>query len=141
MASFKLYNCDFGIKVDGTNYDFEHVNELQIEDPERNRITRGGNGKNKTGIAFKDGLRDPKRWILPILQMSAELKEVLDAAFDAQTRVDAYCIDRVTGSQKWARNAVLSNRPQQLTLDDTADSLAVSLEFETFESSEIHKDA
>jgi hypothetical protein len=136
---FKMYNCDFGIKVGGVSYDFEHVQELQIEDPERNRLTRGVNAKNKTGLAYKDGLKDPKRWTLPILNMSAALKAVLDDCFENQTRCDVYAIDRTDGSSKMAKNALLSNRPQQLALDDTAESMNVSLEFETFDSSENHK--
>lgn len=136
---FKIYNCDFGIKVDGVSYDFEHVAELQIEDPERNQLTRGGNAKNKTGLVYKDGLKDPKRWTIPILNMSADLKALFDSCFDDQTRVDVYCIDRTDGSSKMAKNAILSNRPQQLTLDDTAESMNVSLEFVTFDSAETHK--
>lgn len=136
---FKIYNCDFGVKVDGTAYDFEHVAQVTIEDPERNRLTRGNNAKNQTGLAYKDGLKDPKRWTVPILQMSAALKAVLDSCFENQTRLEVYCIDRTDGSSKMAKNALLSNRPQQLTLDDTAESMQVSLEFETFQSSENHK--
>lgn len=136
---FKIYNCDFGIKVNGSNYDFEHVSELQIEDPERNRLTRGSNAKNRVGLAYKDGLKDPKRWTLPILNMSQSLKTVLDSAYDNQTRVDVYCIDRNDGSSKMLKQAILSNKPQQLTLDETAESMNVSLEFEGFDSSEVHK--
>lgn len=136
---FKLYNCDVGIKINGVSYDFEHVAEVQIEDNERNRLTRGANAKNKLGLSYKDGLKDPKRWTIPIMNMSAELKAVLDGAFEAQSRLDVYCIDRTDGSSKMAKNAVLSNRPQQLALDETAESMNVSLEFETFDSSEVHK--
>lgn len=136
---FKIYNCDFGVKVNGTSYDFEHVAQVTIEDPERNRLTRGINAKNTTGLAYKDGLKDPKKWTVPILQMSAALKTVLDDCFKNQTRLDVYCIDRSDGSSKMAKNAIMSNRPQQLTLDDSAESMQVSLEFETFESNEDHK--
>jgi hypothetical protein len=136
---FKIYNCDFGLKIDGVNYDFEHVAELQIEDPERNRLTRGSNAGNKIGLSYKEGIREPKRWTIPILSMSAALKTVLDSAFEGQTRLDVYCIDRADGSSKMAKNAVLSNKPQQLVLDESAESMQVSLEFETFDSSEVHK--
>ena len=136
---FKIYNCDFGVKINSVSYDFEHVSELQIEDPERNRLTRGSNAKNKIGLSYKDGLKDPKKWTIPILNMSAELKLVLDAAFDNQTRCEVYAIDRTDGSSKMAKNAILSNRPQQLALDETAESMNVSLEFETFDSTETHK--
>ncbi len=136
---FKIYNCDFGIKVNGVSYDFEDVAELQIEDPERNRLTRGSNAKNRQGLTYKDGIRDPKRWTLPILNMSAALKGVLDGVYANQTRVEVYCIDRTDGSSKMGKNAILSNKPQQLTLDESAESMQVSLEFETFDSSEVHK--
>ena len=136
---FKIYNCDFGIKYNGVNYEFEDVAELQIEDSERNRLTRGANAKNKVGLSYKDGLKEPKRWTIPILNMSAELKAVLDTIFDSQARIDVWAIDRTDGSSKMAKNAVLSNKPQQLTLDESAESMNVSLEFETFDSSENHK--
>lgn len=137
---FKIYNCDFGIKVDGVSYDFEHVAELQIEDPERNRLTRGSNAKDKIGLAYKDGLKDPKKWTLPILNMSSALKAVLDGCYDDVTRVDVYCIDRTNGSTKMLKSAVMSNRPQQLAIDETAESMNVSLEFEGFQSDEVLKD-
>lgn len=133
---FKIYNCDFGVKVNGTNYEFEHVAQVTIEDPERNRLTRGSNASNKIGLVYKDGLKEPKRWTIPILNMSKELKSVLDGCYDNQTRLDVFCVDRTDGSNKMAKNAILSNRPQQLTIEDTAESMQVSLEFETFDSAE-----
>jgi hypothetical protein len=136
---FKIYNCDFGIKLNGVNYNFDHVAEVQIEDPERNKLTRGSNAGNKVGLSYKEGIREPKRWTIPIMNMSAELKGVLDTAFDDQSRLEVFCIDRGDGSSKIAKNAILSNRPQQLVIDESADSLQVSLEFETFDSSESHK--
>lgn len=136
---FKIYNCDFGVKVNDVDYEFFDVAELTIEDPERNRLTRGTNAKNKVGLAYKDGLGEPKRWTIPILNMSIELKALLDSAYINQTRVDVYCIDRTDGSSKMGKNAVLSNKPQQLTIDQSAESMRVSLEFETFDSSEVMK--
>jgi hypothetical protein len=136
---FKIYNCDFGIKVGGVKYEFPNVAELQEEDPERNRLTRGSNATDKIGIVYKDGLKDPKRWTLPILNMSAALKAVLDSAFEKQTRVEPYCVDKSDGSIKTMKNAILSNRPRQLALDETAESMNVSLEFESFDSIEVHK--
>ena len=136
---FKLYDCDIGFKYNGVDYSFDHVAEVQIEDPERNRLTRGSNAKDKIGLAYKDGLKDPKRWTIPILNMSAPMIAVFDSVYDSQARIDVYCISRSDGSSKWAKNAVLSNKPQQLTLDETAESMNVSIEFETFDSTENHK--
>lgn len=136
---FKMHDCDFGVKVNSVPYAFEHVAEVTIEDPERNKLTRGANAGNSIGLSYKEGLKDPKRWTVPILNMSAELKTVLDDAFTNQTRVEVYCISRVDGSSKMAKNAVLCNKPQQLAINDTPESMQVSLEFETFDSSEVHK--
>ncbi len=136
---FKIYNCDFGIKIDGVSYDFTHVKSLLIDDPEMNKLTRGSNAKNKVGLSYKEGLKDPKKWSIPIIEMSPELKDVLDGAFDDQTRLEVYCIDRATGSSKMAKNAILSQKPQQLNIDETPESMEVKLDFETFDSSEVHK--
>lgn len=136
---FKAYDCDFGIKVNGVNYDFEHVIEVQIEDPEKNRLTRGSNTTNKNGLIYKEGLKEPKRWTIPILNMSVELKAVLDGVFDSRGRCDVYCVDRNDGSSKMAKNAILCNKPQQLKVDETLEAMQVALEFETFDSSEVHK--
>ncbi len=136
---FKIYNCDFGIKVNGVNYDFDHVAEVQIEDPEVNKLTRGANSTNTTGLVYKEGVKEPKKWTVPILNMSAALKSVLDTCYSDQVRVDVFCIDRQDGSSKMAKNAILQNRPQQLTIDESPDSMKVSLIFETFDSSEVHK--
>lgn len=139
MAKFSLYDCDIGFKYNSVDYAFDHVVEVQIEDPERNRLTRGANAKDNIGLTYKDGLKDPKRVTVPIMNMSQAIKEVFDTIFKTQARVDFYCIARSDGSSKWAKNAVLSNKPQQLTLDETAESLNVSIEFETFDLTENHK--
>jgi hypothetical protein len=136
---FKIYNCDFGIKIGSVDYAFEEVVEVQIEDPERNKLTRGSNAGNKTGLSYKEGIREPKRWTIPILNMSSSLKVVLDSAFEDQTRVDVYCIDRKDGSSKMAKQAILCNRPQQLSVSEGEESMQVTLEFETIDSSEVHK--
>lgn len=136
---FKLYDCDLGIKVNGVSYNFEHVDSVTIDDPERNNLTRGANVGNKVGISYREGIKEPKRWTIPIMNMSAELKGVLDGCFEDQTRIDVFCISRTDGSSKMAKNALLANAPQQLTLDESPESMQVSLEFVTFDSSEVHK--
>jgi len=136
---FRLYDCDVGIKVNGVNYDFEHIDSVTIEDAERNRLTRGANAGNKTGLIYKEGIKEPKKITIPIMNMSAELKTVLDDCFKNQTRLDVYAISRSDGSSKMAKNAILSNQPQQLTLDESPESMQVALEFESFDLTEVHK--
>lgn len=136
---FKMYECDFGIKFDGVAYDFPHVNEVTIEDPENTKLVRGSNAGNKTGLVYKEGLKEPKRMIVTIMGMSPELKAVLDQVYENKSRVDAFAISRDDGSSKMAKNSVLSQQPQQLTLNDTPDSMNVTLTFETFDMTEVHK--
>ncbi len=136
---FKIYNSDFGIKLNGVNYDFTHVQSLTIEDPENNKLMRGANAGNKLGLVYKEGIKDPKRITVTILAMSIELKDVLDAAYTNQTRLDVYAIDRADGSSKMAKNAILCQAPQQLTVDENPDSMNVALVFESFDLSEVHK--
>jgi hypothetical protein len=136
---FKLYDCDFGVTLGGVNYDFEHIENLQIEDPERTKLIRGGNAGNKTGLIYKEGIKEPKTITLTVIGMPMELHNLLKQAYTDKTRVDCYCVSRVDGSSKIAKNAILSQEPKQLTLDDSAESMHTALIFESFDVSEVHK--
>lgn len=139
MASFKLYDCDFGVTIAGVNYDFEHVENLQIEDPERTRLIRGGNAGNTTGLVYKEGVKEAKVITVTVLGIEKALFDLLKAAYKDKTRVDCYCVNRGDGSAKIAKNAILSQEPQQLSLDDSAESMNMALVFESFDVSEVHK--
>jgi hypothetical protein len=136
---FKIYDCEFGIKYNGVSYEFTHVNEMTIEDPENTKLVRGSNAGNKLGLIYKEGIKEPKRITCKIMGMSIDLKAVLDQAYDNRDRLDVYCISRVDGSSKMAKNAVLSQMPQQLSIAEGAESMDVSLAFESFDLSEVHK--
>jgi hypothetical protein len=139
MAIFKIYDCDFGVTLNGVNYDFEHVNNLQIEDPERTRLVRGSNAGNKSGLVYKEGIKDAKTVTVTIIGMPVELHNLLKAAYNDKTRVDCYCVSRADGSSKIAKNAILSQEPKQLSVDDSAESMNTALVFESFDISEVHK--
>jgi hypothetical protein len=136
---FKLYDCDFGVTINGVNYDFEHVDGLQIEDPERTRLVRGANAGNKVGLAYKEGIKEAKTITLTVIGISLELHGLLKTVYKKKDRVDCYCISRVDGSSKIGKNAVLAQEPRQLSLDESAESLNIALVFETFDISEVHK--
>jgi hypothetical protein len=80
---FKLYDCDFGVTLGGVNYDFEHIENLQIEDPERTKLIRGGNAGNKTGLIYKEGIKEPKTITLTVIGMPMELHNLLKQAYTA----------------------------------------------------------
>ncbi len=139
MSIFKIYNCDFGITLNGVNYNFTHVDKLTIEDPEKTRLTRGANAGNKTGLVFHEGTKEAKTITVTILGMAADIFGLLKSAHDEDTRMDVFCVSREDGSSKIAKNAVLCQEPKQLSLDDSAESMNVDLIFESFDMSEIHK--
>ncbi len=136
---FKIYESDFGIKYNGVNYDFTHIQSLVIDDPENTKLVRGPNGGNKLGLVYKEGLKEPKKVTVIIIGMSADLKAVLEQAYTNKDRLDVYMVSRVDGSSKIAKNAVLSTQPQQLNIDEGPESMNVSLGFESFDLVETHK--
>jgi len=136
---FKLYDCDFGVTLNDVNYDFPHVENLQIEDAERTRLIRGGNAGNKTGLIYKEGIKEAKTITLTVIGIDMDLHNLLKTAYQDKTRLDCYVISRVDGSSKIAKNAILSQEPKQLTLDDSAESMNTALVFESFDISEIMK--
>ena len=139
MDAFKLYDCDFGVTLNGVNYDFEHVENLQIENPERTRLIRGGNAGNKTGLAYTEGVKEAKVITLTVIGMPLALHQLLKTAHAEKTRMDCYVVSRADGSSKIAKNAVLSQEPMQLTLDESPESLNTALVFESFDISEVRK--
>ena len=136
---FKMMNCDFGFTYNGVNYDFDHVDSLAIEDPESTKLIRGANGTSKTGLVYKEGIKEPKRVTVTILGVSLAIRNLLVEIYEDKARVDAYCVDRLDGSSKIAKNAILSQLPQQLTVDETPESMNVALIFESFDMVETHK--
>lgn len=139
MAIFKPYECDFGITLNGVNYDFEHVENLQIEDPETTELIRGGNAGNKTGLIYTQGLKEPKTITLTVIGIPMELHNLLKQAYADKTRMDCYVVSRADGSSKIAKNAVLSQEPKQLSVDESAESMNTALIFKSFDVSEDHK--
>ncbi len=137
--TFKVYNCDFGFVYNDTTYNFTDVDSLSIEDAEMTRLTRGANGNNKAGIVYKEGMKEPKRWTVTINNVTAEIYNLLSTIYSAKSRADIFCVDRTDGSSKWAKQSILSSKPQQLTLDETPESMNISLIFESFDTSEVHK--
>ncbi len=136
---FKVYNSDFGFKFNGVSYDFDQVNGMVIEDPEFNKLTRGSNAKNTTGLAYKEGLKEPKKLTVTLVGISKALQELLTGIFKDQSRVECYAIDRGDGSSRTLKNAILSQPPRQLTIDESVESMNVVLVFEGYDLSDTYK--
>jgi hypothetical protein len=138
---FKMYNCDFGIKINGQNYDFDHVASFTIEDPESVKLLRGANSSNKEGLVYVEGSKEPKKIKVTLIGMTTAIFNLLQTTFKNKDRVEAYCVDRVTGSSKIAKNAVIAQMPTQLNIDDSVESMNVELNLESFNLEEVQKDA
>ena len=139
MAIFKMYDCDFTFTYDNVVYTFSEVENFTIDDPERTRLTRGANASNTLGIAYKEGLKDAKTITLTVIGMPADVHALLKRIYTARDRVEVGAISRVDGSSKIAKNAILSQSPKQLSMDDSAESMNTSLIFESFDVEEVHK--
>lgn len=139
MSIFKLYECDVSLSINGTTYQFLHVQSVTYEDPERTRLIRGNNAGNNIGISYREGLDEAKVITLTVKGMSASLHSLLKQCFKDQTRMDVEVISRKDGSSKIAKNAVLAQSPKQLTIDDSAESMDTALIFESFDVDEVHK--
>lgn len=139
MGPFKLYDCDIGITLRGVNYEFDHVDSITIEDPKRVRLVRGANQKNKIGLSYLEGVKEATTVTTSVIDVPVELHKLLTEAHENQERMDFYCISRADGSSKLAKNCVLSQKPQQLNLDDSPESLNTSLVFESFDVGEVKK--
>lgn len=139
MSVFKLIDCDFGVTYKGVSYDFVHVQGLTLEDNEKTKLIRGGNAGNKTGLIYREGVREAKVFTVTVIGMDTPIYNLLREAYNNRERVEPYCISRTDGSSKIGRNAILSQMPQQLTIDETAESMNVALIFETFDVEEKHK--
>jgi hypothetical protein len=134
-----MYDCDFVVVIRGVTYQFTHVENFTMEDPERTRLIRGSNAGTKEGLAYKEGLKEAKTATLTVIGMPKAVHDLLKEVYDSKERVDAGAISRADGSSKMLKNAILAQSPKQLTMDDSAESLNTSLLFESFDVEEIHK--
>lgn len=137
---FKMYNCDFGITYNAVNYDFDHVDSMAIEDPTTTKLIRGSNARSKEGLVYTEGSKDPKVCTVTLIGVSASIYSLLLGIFNDKARCEFYCIDRTDGSSKVGKNAILSQQPMQLNVDESPESMNIALRFETFDLSETHKD-
>ena len=136
---FKLYDCDFGLTVRGVNYDFTDIDSVTIEDPEAVELTRGANANNTEGLAYATGTKEPKTITLVIPAINTELLVLLQDAYSKKERIESYCVSRSDGSSKMIKKAILSQKPQQLTLDETSESMNVSIILKSFDVKDNHK--
>ena len=139
MDAFKIYQSDAGLIVDGNTYYFEHLESVTIEDPERVKLTRGANTFNKKGLVYREGAKEPKRILATLLGVSIELFNLMDEVHGEEKRIEFFFIDRKSGSSMIAKDAIISQKPRQLEIGETPESMNVNVEIETFNLQETRK--
>jgi hypothetical protein len=137
---FKIYNSDFGIKYNGVNYDFDHVDSLKIEDPENTKLIRGSNAKNKVGLAYTEGTKEAKKVTVVLVGISQAYFDMFTTIYKDKVRVECYCVDRSTGGSRIAKDCIIAKRPMQANIEESAESMNVEVVFESFNIEETHKD-
>lgn len=136
---FKMYNCDFVLKYNDITYTFDHVDSVAYEDPETTKLIRGSNASNKVGMTYTEGTKDPKRLTLVLIGVDAAMASLLKSIYVGKDRCEFSVIDRTDGSGKVAKNAIISQKPQQLLIDESPESMNVQVLFESFDVEEAHK--
>lgn len=128
----KLYDCDLGVVLNGVNYTIPHVDEVRYTDPEMKQLTRGANSDDSAGITYITGRKDPKTIEVDSLQIPVELASAFNTAYENETRMEVYAISRRTGSSVKGKQAILVQPPLQASINESPDSLVVTLQFNTF---------
>lgn len=136
-----ITDSDCGFTIDGVNYNFTDVNQVVIEDPEKTHLIRGNNSLSKTGLMISEGNANPKTLTFTLLDMSPAFFELLSETYRDKTRIDAWVVDRATGSHKTAKNAVIQTEPRQLTIAAGEENLKVEFAVESFDLVEQFKNA
>lgn len=128
-----ISDCDVGFSINGTNYTFDHVDGVTIEDPRRAHIIRGVNSTSKKGLRYREGTASPYVVTARLKSISVAFERLLRDKFDADGRVDFWVIDRADGSSKRFSNSCLQNAPKQLNITEGEDSLDIEVMLESFD--------
>ncbi|MDR0676306.1 MAG: hypothetical protein LBF97_04630 [Elusimicrobiota bacterium] len=133
MANFfAIYRCDFGFKRNGVDYRFPYVDSDTVDDPQLTHIIRGANSSDDTGIVYSEGNTQPKTRTVILKAIPISVFNMLVEIFRNKERIDYYAIDRVDGSSRISKNAIIQREPRQLANGEDADNINVELIFESF---------
>jgi hypothetical protein len=106
---------------------------MTIEDSQAHHLTRGLNAKNKVGIMIAEGLSEPDKITIQIMNVPSSVIELLNKIRDTGERIGAHVIDKKTGDSRFIKNAVISKRVRQLVISEGRDDLNIELTLESFD--------
>ena len=129
----RIWRTDGGVTINGTNYEFDHFDQVTFTVSQMKHITRGANSKNKTGIDIEENNKQPDTAAVTILDISADLVKLLNKCYEDDTRITLWFIDRANLGKVQYNNAKIQQRVQQLNIGESEDNLNVTLTVESFD--------
>lgn len=133
----QLRKADVSFNYNGPRYDLtKYVDGVTIEDPETKHLTRGGSGKNKKGLSYGEGTKDPKKITIDFVGFPVAYLKLIRQIWEKEDRIDVSCIDRKTGDSRVFKEALVVNNIRQLTMKDGVEEANFQLLLETFDIDE-----
>lgn len=130
--SIQLWRSKNGFVYNGVDYEFLDVDNVTVTRNERKHKTRGANSKNKVGFVYKENSKMPDSVLFNVMNLSAEIMQILQNAYENETLLDVYCIDSMTGENFTGKDCIITHFPQQLNIVEGEETYNVELTFETF---------
>jgi hypothetical protein len=135
-----ITDCDVGFTINGINYRFDHPDSVAIEDPRTTNTIRGIGSNSKIGLSFQEGTADPFTITFTFRSIGTQYFNLLKRTFDNRGKLDAWVIERSTGTKKTFKNCVIVSVPRQLNIGSDADTASITLALKTFDYEEDFKD-
>jgi hypothetical protein len=134
MPVLQIRKCDFIFGYNGVDYNLTaETDAWSIEDPQAKHLTRGSSTTNKRGIIITEGTKDPRVITITLIAPAAEYLKMFKEIYNDEERVDFSIIDRVNGSKRTLKEAIIQKEPMQATMGEGADELNISLVIETYQ--------
>lgn len=132
---FQVNQGDAGFSYNGVNYTFADFDTVNYTYAQKNHLTRGANGLNKVGIAYKEALKTPDVIEIKVVDVSVDIYRLLQTIFNDQARISAWFIDRITGEGLTYKNAIIRDKPLQTSIGETEDTIGFMFTCESFDLS------
>lgn len=130
---FQIERCDFGFVYNGTKYIFDNVDSDTIENSLEHHLVRGKNSKSSLGLSYSQNNSQPYTRTLIVKGLSKDTYKVLEKLFDEEIHFDLFAVDRIDGSLRTSKDAILVRKPIQLNINDDTDSMNTEIVVEFFE--------
>lgn len=135
MKTHRIWNTQGGVVINGTDYKFDDFDSVAFTYGRVKHIMRGANATNKYGIDTEEGMKTPDTASVTIVDITDELKNLLNRCFKENTRIDLYFIDNQSLATVQFSNAKITSPVRQLNIGEEDTTLSVILSVESFDVS------